>query len=174
MKKIILILSIIFNAYLIEAQTNFDKFEKDEKVNSVIVNKKMFDLIGKVKVDAVDTETQNYLTLIKKLDYLRVFSSKDVKSSASLLATADAYLKQNPLDELMRSLENGKSVKIFVKTTGTDDVLSELLMLIEDQGQEKQVTVMSLLGKFTLNELTILTDKMKLPGSEAIKNAAKK
>jgi hypothetical protein len=49
----------------------FDKFDGQDDVTSIIVNKKMFELMSKVKVDASDKETQ-YMNLIKKLDNLKV------------------------------------------------------------------------------------------------------
>ena len=132
----------------------------------------MFDLMAKVKVEASDAETKNYLALIKKLDHLKVFTSKDQTSAKALNTAAENYLRQSTLEELMRSAENGKNVKIYVKSTGVDDIITELLMLIEDQNTTSNVSVMSLTGNFALNELSILTQKMKLPGSEAIKKAS--
>jgi hypothetical protein len=42
------------------AQAVFDKFDGQDDVTSIIVNKKMFELMSKVKVDASDKETQQY------------------------------------------------------------------------------------------------------------------
>jgi hypothetical protein len=47
------------------AQAVFDKFDGQDDVTSIIVNKKMFELMSKVKVDASDKETQQYMNLIK-------------------------------------------------------------------------------------------------------------
>lgn len=173
MKKVLLAFCMLIGV-LSFAQTPFDKFEKDDKVNAVVVNKKMFDLMAKVKVEVNDAETKNYLALIKKLEHLKVFSSKDQASAKGLLNAVETYLKQRPLEELMRSSENGKNVKIYVKSTGVNDIVTELLLVIEDQNQASNVNIMSLTGNFALSELSVLTQKMNLPGSDVITKASKK
>jgi hypothetical protein len=42
------------------AQAVFDKFDGQDDVTSIIVNKKMFELMSKVKVDASDGNTAIY------------------------------------------------------------------------------------------------------------------
>ena len=39
----------------------------------IVVSKKMFDLMSKVKVDAKDKEMQQYMNLLKKLDNLQAY-----------------------------------------------------------------------------------------------------
>jgi hypothetical protein len=85
---------------------------------------------------------------------------------------ADKYLKSAALEELMRINEKGKSVKIYVKSGASDSQIKELLMFIEGSGKEETV-LMSLTGDFDLNELSVLTDKMKLPGGDDLKKASK-
>jgi hypothetical protein len=65
-------IGIYINYKSIFAQAVFDKFDGQDDVTSIIVNKKMFELMSKVKVDASDKETQQYMNLIKKLDNLKV------------------------------------------------------------------------------------------------------
>jgi hypothetical protein len=45
-------------------------------------------------------------------------------------------------------------------------------MFVEGGGQEETV-LMSLTGDFDLNELSVLTDKMSLPGGDDLKKASK-
>src|SRR6187200_2941373 len=59
-KKLFLTLVIALFSTTIFAQAAFDKFDGQENVTSVIVNKKMFELMSKVKVDATDKEAQAY------------------------------------------------------------------------------------------------------------------
>jgi hypothetical protein len=87
-------------------------------------------------------------------------------------STADKYLKTAALEELMRVNEGGKSVKIYVKSGATDSQVKELLMFIDGSGKEETV-LMSLTGDFDLNELSVLTDKMSLPGGDDLKKASK-
>ena len=94
------------------------------------------------------------------------------KKSDEMKAVADKYLKTASLEELMRINEKGKSVKIYVKSGATDSQIKEMFMFIEGSGKEETV-LMSLTGDFDLNEISVLTDKMNLPGGDDLKKASK-
>lgn len=170
MRKLILSLVIVLTTSPFFAQTVFDKFEDQDLITAVVVNKKMFSLLSKMEVK--DKQEQLYVNLIKKLDNLRVFVTQNDKKANDMKAVSDKYVKTAALEELMRMNEKGKSVKIFVKSGASDTQIKELLMFIEGIGKEETV-LMSLTGDFDLKELSVLTDKMKLPGGEVLKNASK-
>ncbi|MFN4028081.1 MULTISPECIES: DUF4252 domain-containing protein [Flavobacterium] len=170
MKKIFLSLLFLVVTHVTFGQSVFDKFEDQEKIRTVIVNKKMFTLLSKMKVE--DKETQQYVNLIKKLDNLKVFATQSDTKAAEMKATADKYLKTAGMEELMRITDKGKSVKIYVKSGATDSQIKELLMFVDGSGNEETV-LMSLTGNFDLDELSVLTEKMKLPGGDDLKKASK-
>ena len=172
MKNFIITLVFAFVTQAFYAQSVFDKYDGQDDVTSVIVNKKMFDLMSKVKVDASDKETQQYINLIKKLDYLKVFTTKNPKIEADMKASADKYVKSAGLEELMRVNDSGRNVKILVKSGATDTQVKELLMFIDGAKSEESV-LLSLTGNFDLNEISVLTDKMQLPGGTDLKKASK-
>jgi hypothetical protein len=153
-------------------QSVFDKFDGQDDVTSVIVNKKMFDIMSKVKADTSDKETQQYMALIKKLDNLKVFTTKNPKIEADMKLSADKYIKSANLEELMRINDSGKNVKIYVKSGATDTKIKELFMFIDGTKNDDTV-LLSLTGNFDLNEISVLTDKMKLPGGSDLKKASK-
>ena len=169
MKKLILIAIIALMPAAIFAQPAFAKFEDRDDVTSVIVNKKMFEMMGKVK----NNESQQYLDLIKKLDNLRVFTTQNAKTSADMKATADKHIKSVGLEELMRVNDKGQSIKIMVKTGSTETKVKELLMFIEGSGKGGETVLMSLTGDFDLNDISMLTEKMHLPGGNELKKAGK-
>jgi hypothetical protein len=171
-KKIILTLVFALVSSTFFAQTAFDKFDGQEGVTSIIVNKKMFDLMSKVKMDASDKETQQYLSLIKKLDDLKVFTTKSARIEGEMKVIADKYIKTAGLEELMRVNEDGRSIKILVKSGASDSQIRELFMFIEGAKNDDTV-LMSLKGNFDLNEISVLTNKMKIPGGEDLKKATK-
>ena len=171
-QKFLLTLIFAFVSSTIFAQAAFDKFDGQDDVTSIIVNKKMFDLMSKVKVDASDKETQQYLNLIKKLDNLKVFTTKSTRVEGEMKVVADKYIKTAGLEELMRVNENGRNIKILVKSGSTDSQIRELLMFIEGARNDDSV-LMSLTGNFDLNEISILTDKMRIPGGDDLKKATK-
>lgn len=173
MKKFILTAVVILVSNAFFAQSVLDKYDGQDGVTSIIVNKKMFQMMGSVKVDANDKETQQYLSLIKKLDNLKVFTTSSTKIAADMKLSSDKYIKTAGLEQLMRVNESGKNVKIWVKSGSTDTQVKELLMFIEDGSKADETVLMSLTGNFTLSEIAILTDKMKIPGGDDLKKATK-
>ena len=170
MRKVILSLVLVLSANTFFAQSVFDKFEDQEGITSVVVNQKMFSLLSKMEVK--DKESQQYVNLIKKLNNLRVFVTHSDKKADEMKAVSDKYIKSASLEELMKISDKGKSVKIYVKSGATDSQIKELMMFVEGSGNEETV-LMSLIGNFDLNELSVLTDKMNLPGGDDLKKASK-
>jgi hypothetical protein len=171
-KNFILTLVFALVSHAFYAQGAFDKYDGQDDVTSVIVNKKMFDLMSKVKVDASDKDTQQYLNLIKKLDNLKVFTTQSTRVEADMKLTADKYIKSAGLEELMRVNDSGRNVKIYVKSGSSATQIKELFMFI-DSGKNEDTVLLSLTGNFDLNEISVLTDKMKLPGGSDLKKASK-
>ncbi|CAN1565482.1 Protein of unknown function DUF4252 [Flavobacteriaceae bacterium] len=172
MKKLIITLVIVLVSSPFFAQGAFDKFDGQDDVTSIVVNKKMFELMSKVKVDTSDKEAQQYMNLIKKLDNLKVFTTKSVRVEGEMKVAADKYIKTAGLEELMRVNEKGRSIKIMVRSGAKDTQIKELLMFI-DGGKEEDTVLMSLTGDFDLSEISVLTDKMRIPGGDDLKKATK-
>ena len=171
MKKIIITSVLILVSNVFFAQSAFDKYDGQDDVTSIIVNKKMFQMMGSVKVDANDKETQQYLTLMKKLDNLKVFTTTSTRVLTEMKLSTDKYIVTYGLEELMRTNDSGKNVRILVKSGTIDGQVKELLMFIEGSNKENETVLMSLTGTFDLSEISILTDKMKIPGGEDLKKA---
>jgi len=169
MKKLFIAMFALMPA-LFFGQAAFDKFDGQEEVTSVIVTKKMFQMMGNVK----NKENQQYLDLIKKLDNLKVFTTLNSKLSADMKATADKHIKSSGLEELMRVNDKGQNIRIMVKSGATETQVRELLMFIEGSGKGNETVLMSLTGNFDLNEISALTDKMNLPGGDVLKKAGGK
>jgi hypothetical protein len=173
MKKFIITVVIVLVSNTFFGQAVFDKFDGQEDVTSVIVNKKMFQMMGNVKMDNKDKETQLYLNLVKKLDNLKVFTTSSGRMTADMKATSEKYIKTAGLEELMRVNDSGKNIKILVKSGTNETQIKELLMFIEGSGKGNSTVLMSLTGDFNLNEISILTDKMRIPGGDDLKKATK-
>ena len=169
--KIVAIVTFVFTSNTFFGQSVFDKFDNQDDITTIIVNKKMFSLMS--KIDTKDKEGQQFMALVKKLDNLKVFMTLNDKKSDEMKLTADKFVKTAGLEELMRINEKGKNVKIYVKSGGSESQIRELMMFIEGTGKEQSV-LMSLTGNFDLDELSVLTDKMNLPGGSDLKKAGKK
>lgn len=176
MKNLVVVIAFLLASTVSFAQNiAFDKYEDNPMIQSVIVNKTMFQMMSKVKADPKDKELQQYFNLLKKLDNLKVFTTSNAKISADMKATVNSYLKSNPLEELMRVNGDGKNVKIYVKSGANENIVRELLMFIEGANMKDASTVvLSLTGNFSLDEISMLTEKMSLPGGDDLKKASKK
>ena len=173
MRKSIVVFVIMLLPTAFFGQAAFDKFDGQDDVTSVIVNKKMFQMMGSVKMDIKSKEDQQYLNLIKKLDNLKVFTTNSTRVTADMKATSEKYMKSAGLEELMRVNDNGKNIKISVKSGTNDSQIKELLMFMEGSSRGNQTVLMSLTGDFDLNEISVLTDKMRIPGGDELKKATR-
>lgn len=173
MRKSIVVFVIMLLPTFFFGQAAFDKFDGQDDVTSIIVNKKMFQMMGSVKMDIKNKEDQLYLNLIKKLDNLKVFTTNSTRVAADMKATSEKYVKSAGLEELMRVNDNGKNIKISVKSGTNDSQIKELLMFMEGSSKGNQTVLMSLTGDFDLNEISVLTDKMRIPGGDEFKKATK-
>ena len=172
-RKILIVLVAAFASGSSYGQTVFEQFDGQEEVVSVIVNKKMFELMSKVKVDDSDKETQQYLKLIQNLDNLKVYSTTNTTAAQKMKDAADSYIKSAGLEELKKVNENGKQITIDVKRSGNQ--LKEFLMFIDDDANGiNRSVLMSLTGIFNLNDISILTEKMQIPGGTELKKLTEK
>ncbi len=170
MKKFLLTMVLALVPSLFFGQSVFDKFDGPDDVTAVIVNKKMFEMMG--KVNTKDKDAQQFMKLVKNLDNLRVFSTTNSKIAADMKATANKYMRTAGLEDLMRINDKGKNIRIAVKSGPKESQIAELLMFIEGSGKDESV-ILSLTGLFDLDDLSVLTDRMNLPGGEDIKRASK-
>lgn len=173
MIRFIITLVLALVSQVLFSQNVFEKFENNDEVTTVIVSKKMFEMMGKVKVDSKDPQTQQFLNLVKKLENLKVYTTSNLKVGAELKLAAEKYLKSANLEELMRINDSGKNVRILIKTGAKDTQVKELFMLIEGSAKDKETVILSLTGDFDLNEISALTDQMNLPGGDELKKASK-
>jgi predicted Mrr-cat superfamily restriction endonuclease len=174
MKKIIILIAFVLLPNMFFAQQSvFDKFDGLDDVTSVLVTKKMFQMMGNVKMDANDKETQQFISLTKKLNNLKVFTTSNPKIKVDLKAAAEKYLITAGLEELMRVKDGNQNIRILVKSGAKESQIKELLMFIEDSGKDNETILMSLTGDFDLNELSVLTDKMNLPGGNVLNKTGK-
>lgn len=172
MKKFLITVVLALMPSIFFAQSTFDKYDGLDGVTTVIVNKKMFEMMGNIK--SKDKASQQYMELIKKLDNLRVFVTSNPKVTSDMKLTSSKYLKTAALEELMRVNNEGKNIKIYVKSGTSSTRVKELLMFIEGgTGKDENTVLMSLKGDFDLNDISLLADNMNLPGGDLLKKGTK-
>lgn len=148
---------------IVSGQDTFSKFEKNKNISNVVVNKKMFEMMANVKVEASNAEEKLYFDLIKKLTNLRVFNTKTTEEKKEMTSTVQDYVQAKNLKELINKKDNDAKISIYIDKTGTNQNISELVMLNESVDPSKETILVLLTGSFSLKELSSLTKKMNLP-----------
>ena len=173
MKKLILILAVVFTTVTATAQ-DFSKYETMKDVTSMVMTSKMFKLLNKIDVNSDDAEMQSYIDLIENLDQIRVFVSEKSSARTSLNADAMAYIGKGGLEQLMRVNDDGKTVNFYVKAGKNDDYVKELFMHLDGSEDGKPTTVvLQITGNINLKQISKLAEDLKVPGSEELKNIKK-
>ena len=73
----------------------------------------------------------------------------------------------------MRVKDDGKNIRFYSKQGATDTLVSELLMHLDGLVEGKAMTVvMSITGAIDLKQIGKLTQELKVPGSEQLKNTS--
>ena len=188
MKKLVLIIAVVFTSMTGFSQSVFDKYEDNEEVASVILNQKMFKMLATMGVDIDDPEMKEYAEMASSITGFKVFTTGDEKVSADMKATVNRYLKSSDLEELMRIKDGDQTVNFYVKEGKDDNHVKELLMYItglkemtkdsniEINGQKREfeTVVMTLTGDIDLRQVSKITNQMDIPGGEQLKKAGKK
>lgn len=176
MKKTAIILALAIMPMVSWAQNAFDFFENEKDVTSVVVTKNMFKLLSKMDLNSTDPEAQAYLKMVNDLDNIKIFTTDNAVVAQKMEAAVSKYVTGSKnLGELMRVKEDGKDIKFYSKEGKTENYVSELLMHLNGIVDGKPMTViMSITGNIDLKQISKLTEDLKVPGSEELKNIDKK
>ena len=172
MKKLTIIVALIMAPVLVSAQNQFDSFEDENDVTSVVVTKNMFKLLSKMDLNSEDPEAKEYLDMVDNLDNIKVFTTENPAVAAKMDAAVKKYVaSSNGLGELMRVKNEGRNIKFYSKEGKNENFVSELLMhLSGDIDGKKMTVIMSITGDIDLKQISKLTSELNVPGSEELKN----
>ena len=187
MRKIVTVVAVMLMSVASFSQSVFDKFEDQEGVISIILNQKMFKMLGTMGMDLDDPEMKEYVEMVKNITGFKVFTTGDSKISADMKATVAKYLKSSDLEELMRIKDGEQTVNFYVKEGKDENHVKELLMFItglkemtKDQDiefngekRELETVIMALTGDIDLRQISKLTNQMNIPGGDQLKKAGK-
>lgn len=151
MKKIIITLLLTVLPSVIFAQDAFTKFEDKEGIDVVVVNKKMFEMLGGIEASGIEQKAQKYLKQVKNLDKLKVFTTSQINYMKDMETTVTAYLKQNSLEELMSFNKEGFKGKLYVKSGKSVSDVKEFL-LFSKGGKKNEAVLVSFTGNVNLND----------------------
>jgi hypothetical protein len=166
MKKIILLIGVIFMSFNTYAQSSiFDKFEDMDDVSSVIVSKEAFKMLAKFKGGG--EEGQEYLEMVQNLNSFKVFTTDKPEIAKQMSDVMNSYLKSSKLTELLRVKDDDTNVKIYIRQGKDEDHVSELLMFVNGVGKymkdsdsplKVETVILSLTGDIDLNKISKLTE----------------
>ncbi len=172
MKKIIVLIALVIVPAVSFGQSMFDKLENMEDVSSFIVNKDAFQLLQKFGGNmGGDSEAVEIFKMVQNLNELKVFKTNSVKVAKEMESMVNKSVSSSKLTELMRFKEKGSRAKIYVKTNGNKDTVSEVLMFVSGvsemtEGNAESVVV-SLTGEIDINKLSSLADKFSKEGKKS-------
>jgi hypothetical protein len=172
MKKIIVLIALVIAPAVSFGQSTFDELENMDEVSSFFVNKEAFQLLQKFNPDmGGDNEALEVFKMIQDLKELKVFKTNDSGISKKMGVMVKTLVKKSNLTELMRFKDKGSKAKIYVKTGGNSDTVSEVLMYVSGvskmtEGHAESVIV-SLTGVIDINKLSKLADKFTNDGKKS-------
>ena len=164
------------------AQDIFSKYSDDSKVTYISIKPKMFQLLAKMDIDTDDKEAQQYIDMVNSITSFKTIMTSD----KSIALDFSKYVKgaSKKLEELMKVKDDGVVMTFYVKEGKDADHVSELLMFVDGltditkganvelNGKKRSLesVVISLTGDIDLNQISKLTNKMNLPGGDALGN----
>jgi hypothetical protein len=187
-KKIVIVMAVMLMSVASFSQSVFDKFEDQEGVTSIILNQKMFKMLGTMGMDVDDPEMKEYVEMVKNITGFKVFTTGDETISTDMKSTVSKYLKSSDLEELMRIKDGEQTVKFYVKEGKDENHVKELLMFvtglkditdgegIEINGKKREfeTVIMTLTGDVDLRQISKIASQFDMPGGDQLKKAGKK
>jgi hypothetical protein len=149
MKKLIITSVLAIMPFFTFAQQAFDKFENQEGIDGVIINEKLIDVLGGLKLTGAAQEVEGYLKKVKSFESFRVFSTSDKKHAREMRNTVEGYLKKHPMDELMTVKEEGTLIKIYMVNGATASEIKELIVFTNNE-KDNETMLVSFIGNIDL------------------------
>ena len=166
MKNLILILSFILTTQVSFGQSIFDKFEDNDDVTTVVINKKMFEMISSISEEVDGDDAKEFTDVAKNIAELKIFTTEKASVATEMYTVMQKYIASEKLVELMRIKDKGQSVKVYVREGNSENFVKELIMYVKDTSG--QSVLMTLTGNIDLRKIGKIADKVK--GAESLKN----
>lgn len=167
MKKILIAFVFIASTTTGFAQSIFDKFEDNDEVTTVVINQKLFEMLGSIGEEVDGDEAKELSDIANNLKELKIFTTTDTKVSTEMLTTMKKYIARENLSELMRVKDKGQTVKVYVREGKSENFVKELIMFVYNK-EDGQTVLMSLTGNIDLRKVGKIADKVR--GAEALKD----
>lgn len=158
----------------------FSRYSDDSNVTYVSIKPKMFQMLAKMDINSDDAEAKEFMQMVNSITSFKTLATDDKAIAADVSKWVKS--RSNVLEELMEVKDNGMIVKFFVKEGKDEDHVAELLMFVNGldavmndadiniNGKKRslQTVVVSFTGDINLNQISKLTKKFDLPGSDEL------
>lgn len=178
---ILFALAVILMPLTALAQSDiFSRYSDDSNVTYVSIKPKMFQMLAKMDINSDDAEAKEFMQMVNSITSFKTLATDDKAIAADVSKWVKS--RSNVLEELMEVKDNGMIVKFFVKEGKDEDHVAELLMFVNGldavmndadiniNGKKRslQTVVVSFTGDINLNQISKLTKKFDLPGSDEL------
>jgi len=162
MKKINLILIILFAGFSLIAQNNavdklFSQYLDNDDFTIVSISGKMLGMLDDSKNDKDVNEINDIISSLKSITILTT-----EKSPKTFYNEAKDKLYDNDFDELMKIKDKGSNVLFMVRDSNGKTV-KELVMLV---GEEDNTVLISFIGNIQLNKISKLGKSLNIEGAD--------
>ena len=180
-KLVVFVMAIMLFPLTSMGQNIFEKYSDNHDVTYVSIKPKMFQMLAKMDIDTDDPETKAYVEMVKSITSFKTIVTDNKAISNDIAGWVKS--RSGSLEELMEVKDDGVEVKFYVQEGKDSDHVKELLIFvnglnevtkgkdinINGKNREIETVVVSLTGDINLNEISKLTSKMDLPGSDKLK-----
>lgn len=177
------LLLVTANMGMVNAQSLFDNYAEKDEVTSVVISENMFRLFANMQLVVDDQEAQDFIDIAKNVKGLRVLTTSDETIANQLKKDVFAYAKERKFIELLVIKDKGSSVHFYVEEGRSEGQIKELLMLVSELSEIKEISVngrkfetvlLSLTGDLDMEKIGALANKMNLPEELGEINKAKR
>lgn len=159
----LLLLALSFTNTKVLAQNELYNFDNRKDIQSITVNKKMFELISNVPIGAMNSSDQEYFDLIKKLDFLKVLSASQAKPKEELYRAISTLIISRDLTTLELGHASIANLHLYAPKDQTNpNDLRELLMYYQEPDKQ-ELYILFIQGHFKISEIKNLAQKMNFP-----------
>ena len=185
-KAILFLIAIMLLPLTSMAQDIFSKYSENQDVTYVSIKPKMFQMLAKMDINTDDPEAQEYINMVNSITSFKVITTDNKAISSDV--TNWVKSRKSSLEELMVVKDDGVNMTFYVKQGRDEDHVSEFLMFVDGlsaitkdaninmngEKREFETVVVSLTGDIDLNQISKLTQKMNIQGSEHLEKKGKK
>ena len=156
------------------AQSVFETYKSNERVNYVSISPQMFSMLAKLNIDNKDPESKEFLELVSQINTFKLLRTDEPIISDDFSDWTQEYAKTNQLSELMQVREDQTTVYFFATLSEKENIVNQLVMLAQEDndnaalGYRNQTVLLYIDGKIDLVKIASLVQKLDIPGGKEL------